>query len=107
VSPESVNHLRLRTARAANAIHGVHVNFRGEQIRVVLNAVQISLELSMGGMAQGGVFRCRFLAQNLQSPPRVNESLIYQGRTYIIREVIEPVQLGGEYLAILTPGSKQ
>jgi hypothetical protein len=88
-------------------MYGVLATFRGEQIRVVLNAVQISLELSLGGMSQGGVFRCRFLAEHLQSPPRVNESLIYQGRTYIIREVVEPVQLHGEHIAILTPGSKQ
>ena len=107
MSPASIQANRLRTARAANSLHGVNVTFRGQEVRVVLSAVTISLDLALGGMAQGGAFRCRFLAETLTAPPQVHETLLYHGRTYIIREVAEPVQHTGEHLVIISPGSKQ
>jgi len=107
VSPESRSVFAARSARAANAIHGTLVKFRGQELRVLLAPIAMGLALETGGLKQGGEFRCRFLAETLQSPPRRGEPLLYAGRTYLVNELTQPANTEGEHICTLTPGSLQ
>lgn len=107
MSPESRSHFAQRAARTANAVHGVWVNFRGEQIRVLLSMVSIGIDLDTGGLKQGGEFKCRFLVEDLQSPPRRGEPVLYNGRTYLVAELTQPANAEHEHIVTLTPGSAQ
>jgi len=83
--------------------HGVTVKFRQAEIVATLAPIAISLDLEMGGFRQGGQFSIRFLASDLQSPPRVNEPVIFNGKTYFISQVSE-THAPGEYLGTMSPG---
>lgn len=97
------NRLRLRTATEHNSCHGKPVKFRQQEILVGLQAIAISLDLEVGGFRQGGQFSIRFLASDLQSPPRQNEPVIFNGKTYFLSQVSE-TNSPGEYLATMSPG---
>lgn len=101
------NAFALRAAAAANAVHGVSVTFRGEEMLICLAPVAVSLDLDTGGLRQSGEFKARFLASNLNSPPKRGEPVLYNGRTYLITEITEPANMPGEHVCTLTPGSKQ
>jgi hypothetical protein len=103
VSPESRNAFALRAAQAANAVHGIPVTFRSQEMRVCLAPIAIGLDLETGGLRQGGEFKCRFLASTLDSAPRRGEPVLYNGRTYFISQVSES-HAPGEFLATLSPG---
>jgi len=97
------NRLRLRTATEHNSCHGKPVKFRQQEIRVGLAPVSIGLDLETGGLRQGGEFSIRFLAADLQSPPRRGEAVTFSGKTYFISQVSE-TNSPGEYLATMSPG---
>ena len=101
------NAFALRAAAAANAVHGVLVTFRAQDMLICLAPVAVSLDLDTGGLRQSGEFKARFLASTLNSPPKRGESLLYNGRTYLITETTEPANMPGEHVCTLTPGSKQ
>ena len=101
------NAFALRAAAAANAVHGVPVTFRGEEMLICLAPVAVSLDLDTGGLRQSGEFKARFLAAKLNSPPKRGEPVLYNGRTYLITETTEPANMPGEHVCTLTPGSKQ
>jgi hypothetical protein len=107
VSPESRNVFALRAARAANVVHGIPVKFRGQDLKVCLAPIAIGLDLDTGGLKQGGEFKCRFLAESLDSPPRRGEPLLYNGRTYLVTEITQPANMPGEHVVTLSPGSAQ
>ncbi len=107
MSPESRNLFALRAAAAANSVHGIPVKFRGQEIRVCLAPIAIGLDLDTGGLKQGGEFRCRFLAESLDSPPRRGESLLYNARTYLVTEITQQTNITGEHVVTLSPGSAQ
>jgi hypothetical protein len=107
VSPESRNVFALRAARAANVVHGIPVKFRGQDIRACLAPIAIGLDLDTGGLKQGGEFKCRFLAESLDSPPRRGESVLHNGRTYLVTEITQQTTITGEHVVTLTPGSAQ
>ena len=107
MSPESRNAFALRAAQAANAVHGIPVTFRGQEIRVCLAPIAIGLDLDTGGLRQGGEFKCRFLASTLDSAPRRGEPVLYNGRTYLVTEITQPANMTGEHVVTLTPGSAQ
>ena len=83
--------------------HGVPVKFRQAEIRVCLAPVSIGLDLETGGLRQGGEFSIRFLAADLQSPPRRGEAVTFSAKTYFISQVSE-THAPGEYLATMSPG---
>lgn len=107
MSPASRNALALRSAAAGNALHGIVVKFRGQDIRVCLAATVIGLDLDTGGLKQGGEFKCRFLVSDLPLPPRRGEVVLHNGRTYIVNEITQKTMLTGEHVVTLTPGSAQ
>jgi hypothetical protein len=97
------NNLRLRSAREHNSWHGRPVKFRQAEIRVGLAPVSIGLDLETGGLRQGGEFSIRFLAADLQSPPRRGEAVTFSAKTYFISQVSE-THAPGEYIATMSPG---
>ena len=107
MSPESRNRLAIRGAAEANSVNGIPVQFRGREIRVILAPINIGFDLDVGGLKQSGQFRCRFLASDLDSPPRRTDTVLYNGRTYKISEVTEQATTPGEHVVTLTPGSAQ
>ena len=107
MSPESRNLFALRAAAAANSVHGIPVKFRGQDIRVCLAPIAIGLDFDTGGLKQGGDFKCRFLAESLDSPPRRGEPLLYNARTYLVTEITQPANMPGEHVVTLSPGSAQ
>ena len=107
MSPESRNSFALRAAAAANSVHGIPVKFRGQDLKVCLAPIAIGLDLDTGGLKQGGEFKCRFLAESLDSPPRRGEPLLYNGRTYLVTEITQPANMPGEHVVTLSPGSAQ
>jgi hypothetical protein len=106
MSPESRTAFALRSAAVGNALHGTVVRFRGQDIRVNLAPVALSLDLDSGGLRQSGEFSIRFLASDLQSPPRRDESVVYGGRTYLLNEPQQNSPVG-QYLSTMRPGSRQ
>lgn len=106
MSPAARQALATRTAQLHNAMHGAEVVFRGVTLRVNLAPIAISMDLTTGGMSQGGQFSCRFLTADLTAPPKRGESLLFAGRTYLIAEVHENAPVG-QYIATITPGSLQ
>ncbi len=107
MSPTARNALAIRSAAVGNALHGILVKFRGQEIRVCLATTAIGLDLDTGGLKQGGEFRCRFLVSDLQSPPRRGESVLHNGRTYLVTEITQQTNITGEHVVTLTPGSSQ
>ncbi len=103
MSPASRNALALRSAQLRQSAHGTTVKFRQAEIRVGLAPVSIGLDLETGGLRQGGEFSIRFLAADLQSPPRRGEAVSFGGKTYFISQVSE-THSPGEYLATMSPG---
>jgi hypothetical protein len=103
VSPTARNSLALRSAQLRQSAHGTPVKFRQAEIRVGLAPVSIGLDLETGGLRQGGEFSIRFLAADLQSPPRRGEAVSFGGKTYFISQVSE-TNSPGEYLATMSPG---
>jgi hypothetical protein len=103
VSPTARNALALRSAQLRQTAHGTAVKFRQTEIRVGLAPVSIGLDLETGGLRQGGEFSIRFLAADLQSPPRRGEAVSFGGKTYFISQVSE-TNSPGEYLATMSPG---
>ena len=97
------NNLAIRSAQKRIPGHGKPVKFRQQEIFADLAPIAISLDLEMGGFRQGGQFSIRFLASDLQSPPRVNEPVIFNGKTYFISQVSE-THAPGEYLGTMSPG---
>ena len=107
MSPASISAFRARAAGVHQSAHGVPVTFRGQEIRVCLSPIAISLDLATGGLTQGGQFNCRFLAADLSTPPKRGESVLYGGRSYLIAEVKQLIHSEAEHVATLTPGSLQ
>jgi hypothetical protein len=107
VSPTARNALAIRSAAVGNALHGILVKFRGQEIRVCLATTAIGLDLDTGGLKQGGEFRCRFLVSDLQSPPRRGEAVLHNGRTYLVTEITQQTNITGEPVVTHTPGSAQ
>ena len=103
MSPASRNALALRSAQLRNSAHGTPVKFRQAEIVVCLAPVAIGLDLETGGLRQGGEFSIRFLAADLQSPPRRGEAVTFSAKTYFISQVSE-THAPGEYLATMSPG---
>jgi hypothetical protein len=103
VSPASRNALAIRSAQLRQSAHGTTVKFRQAEIVVGLAPVAIGLDLETGGIRQGGEFSIRFLAADLQSPPRRGEAVSFGGKTYFISQVSE-THSPGEYLATMSPG---
>ncbi len=103
MSPTARNSLALRSAQLRQSAHGTPVKFRQAEIRVGLAPVSIGLDLETGGLRQGGEFSIRFLAADLQSPPRRGEAVSFGGKTYFISQVSE-TNSPGEYLATMSPG---
>ena len=107
MSPAAISAFRSRAAGVHNTAHGVPVQFRGQEVRVCLSPIAISLDLATGGLTQGGQFNCRFLASDLSTPPKRGESVLYAGRSYLINEVKQLVHSSAEHVCVLTPGSLQ
>jgi hypothetical protein len=103
VSPTARNALAIRSAVLRNMTHGVTVKFRQAEILATLAPIAIGLDLETGGLRQGGEFSIRFLAADLQSPPRRGEAVSFGGKTYFISQVSE-THAPGEYLATMSPG---
>lgn len=103
MSPASRNALAIRSAQLRQVAHGTPVKFRQAEIRVCLAPVSIGLDLETGGLRQGGEFSIRFLASDLQSPPRRGEAVTFSSKTYFISQVSE-THSPGEYLATMSPG---
>ena len=103
MSPASRNALAIRSAQLRQSAHGTTVKFRQAEIVVGLAPVAIGLDLETGGIRQGGEFSIRFLAADLQSPPRRGEAVSFGGKTYFISQVSE-THSPGEYLATMSPG---
>jgi len=103
VSPASRNALAIRSAQLRQSAHGTPVKFRQQEISVCLAPVAIGLDLETGGLRQGGEFSIRFLAADLQSPPRRGEAVTFSAKTYFISQVSE-THAPGEYLATMSPG---
>ncbi len=103
MSPASRNSLAIRSAQLRQAAHGTPVKFRQAEIRVGLAPVSIGLDLETGGLRQGGEFSIRFLAADLQSPPRRGEAVTFSGKTYFLSQISE-THAPGEYLATMSPG---
>lgn len=103
MSPASRNALALRSAQLRNSAHGVSVKFRQVELLATLAPIAIGLDLETGGLRQGGEFSIRFLAADLQSPPRRGEAVTYSGKTYFLSQVSE-THSPGEYLATMSPG---
>jgi hypothetical protein len=106
VTAAARNAFALRAAAAANAVHGVAVTFRGEEMLICIAPVAVSLDLDTGGLRQSGEFKARFLASKLLSAPQRGELVVYNGRTYLITEITQPANMPGEHVCTLTPGSK-
>ena len=105
MSPDAINAFRLKSAALQNTAHGVTVRFRNADIKVVMSSVRVSLDLEMGGNAQGGEYTIRFLASSLTSKPARGEQVTFGGRKYTITEVRDPISTFGEYVATIQPGS--
>ena len=103
MSPTARNALALRSAQLRNSAHGVPVKFRQVELLATLAPIAIGLDLETGGLRQGGEFSIRFLAADLQSPPRRGEAVAYSGKTYFLSQVSETPS-PGEYLAAMSPG---
>ena len=103
MSPASRNALALRSAQLRQSAHGTTVKFRQAEIRVCLAPVSIGLDLETGGLRQGGEFSIRFLAADLQSPPRRGEAVSFGAKTYFLSQISE-THAPGEYLATMSPG---
>lgn len=103
MSPASRTALAIRSAQLRQSAHGTPVKFRQAEILVGLAPVAIGLDLETGGLRQGGEFSIRFLAADLQSPPRRGESVTFAAKTYFISQVSE-TNAPGEYLATMSPG---
>lgn len=98
--------LLARTYRAANALTGEDVSFRGQTLRAVLAPIAPSFDLSSGGFTQGGEFSCQILVESLATPPRHGESLIYRGRSYTVSKKVNEDKSNTAYLFTIAPGSK-
>lgn len=105
MSPSAINAFRLKSAQIQNQAHGVTVRFRNADHQVILSSVRLSLDLELGGNAQGGEHTIRFLASDLQSKPARGEQVTFGGRKYTITEVRDPISTPGEYIGTIQPGS--
>ena len=101
----AISAFRNQSVRVANSAHGVEVGFRGQTLRVVLAPIAISLDLSTGGLTQGGQFRAHLLAADLATPPQRGEAITYRGRSYTIKDIAESTS-EAEHIVTIAPGGR-
>jgi hypothetical protein len=104
VSPDQKSHLESLAAVARRTLLGVPVKFRAQDLKACVSPVAVSFDLESGGLRQGGEFTVRFLASDLDSPPRRGESVAFHGRLYLIQQVNEALNNPAEITCTVSPG---
>jgi len=95
--------LAIRSAKARNEQDGIPVKFRAQDLRACISPVAVSYDLESGGHRQGGEFAVRFQASDLESAPRLGESIHFHGRRYLVQQVGESLNNPAEFTATVSP----